>query len=340
MRKYERGKLMNIQKKSEIRLKRIARNFKLKKELVELADKQPNRLRSIIPADGIGDTIDPGRIKELLEKPELFNPQGIEEALIELIGRPVLEIQNNNIDINEPELDYWKDTLSPLKDSLSQTIQSVGRIELQGHPSLNWAGTGWLIEEDIIVTNRHVANLFAYKKGANFIFKQDFFGDSYEVNIDFIEEVRAIKKAEFIISDVLHIEPESGHDMAFLRIKWQDHNLARPPLILAEDVQPDQTVAVIGYPARDSRTNIPEEQLRIFGNLFNVKRLAPGEIDAVDIERGLLLHDCATLGGNSGSPVVDLETQKVLGLHFAGRELQSNFAVTANILKNRQSLFE
>ena len=33
------------------------------------------------------------------------------------------------------------------------------------------------------------------------------------------------------------------------------------------------------------------------------------------------------LGGNSGSCVIDLQTRKVIGLHFGGRYQESNFAV-------------
>ena len=38
-------------------------------------------------------------------------------------------------------------------------------------------------------------------------------------------------------------------------------------------------------------------------------------------------HDCSTLGGNSGSVVLSLETGEAVGLHFAGRFLEANFAV-------------
>src|SRR5262249_39722401 len=44
---------------------------------------------------------------------------------------------------------------------------------------------------------------------------------------------------------------------------------------------------------------------------------------------GLVLHDCSTLGGNSGSPIVRLETGEVVGLHFSGLFLQENRGVPA-----------
>ena len=42
-----------------------------------------------------------------------------------------------------------------------------------------------------------------------------------------------------------------------------------------------------------------------------------------------LTHDASTLGGNSGSAVVDLSTGRIIGLHFAGIYLDANFAVPA-----------
>ena len=42
----------------------------------------------------------------------------------------------------------------------------------------------------------------------------------------------------------------------------------------------------------------------------------------------LFQHDCSTLGGNSGSCVVDLDSEQVIGLHFQGTYLDANWAVT------------
>jgi V8-like Glu-specific endopeptidase len=43
--------------------------------------------------------------------------------------------------------------------------------------------------------------------------------------------------------------------------------------------------------------------------------------------RDVLFHDASTLGGNSGSCVVDLDTGQVLGLHFGGQYMHYNVAV-------------
>ena len=40
-----------------------------------------------------------------------------------------------------------------------------------------------------------------------------------------------------------------------------------------------------------------------------------------------MAHDSSTLGGNSGSAIIDVETGHVIGLHFAGEYLKANYAV-------------
>ncbi|WP_315816255.1 hypothetical protein [Paraflavitalea speifideaquila] len=64
-----------------------------------------------------------------------------------------------------------------------------------------------------------------------------------------------------------------------------------------------------------------------------VKRLAPGKITNVTPTR--IFHNCSTLGGCSGSAVIDLNTGNAVGLHFAGRFLQSNYAVPTALLAQK-----
>jgi endonuclease G len=71
----------------------------------------------------------------------------------------------------------------------------------------------------------------------------------------------------------------------------------------------------------------------IFGNVYDKKRLAPGQLTGSDSTA--LRHDCSTLGGNSGSVVLSLRTGEAVGLHFAGRFLVSNFAVPSTVVADR-----
>ena len=46
-------------------------------------------------------------------------------------------------------------------------------------------------------------------------------------------------------------------------------------------------------------------------------------------------HDCSTLGGNSGSPIINTNTGSVVGLHFSGRYESANFAVRGSVITSR-----
>ena len=54
---------------------------------------------------------------------------------------------------------------------------------------------------------------------------------------------------------------------------------------------------------------------------------APGEV-ANDPREWILTHDASTLGGNSGSALIDFDAdgRTALGLHFAGRHERQNWA--------------
>ena len=72
----------------------------------------------------------------------------------------------------------------------------------------------------------------------------------------------------------------------------------------------------------------------IFQDVYNVKRFAPGEVVSPGLVHWYLTHDASTLGGNSGSAVLDLATQQVVGLHFGGSFRKTNYAVKASVIKD------
>jgi V8-like Glu-specific endopeptidase len=52
-----------------------------------------------------------------------------------------------------------------------------------------------------------------------------------------------------------------------------------------------------------------------------------GLIKSYENDVNALLHDCSTLGGSSGSAVIDINLNSVVGLHFIGTSHVSNYAV-------------
>ncbi|MEF9886527.1 trypsin-like serine peptidase [Streptomyces sp. P9-A4] len=251
------------------------------------------------------------------------------EAIVLLEGRPAILVQRQDF---APQRDEWA-ILDGHRPAIRESLARVGRVEVTGHPSLDWIGTAFLVGPRTVMTNRHVAAEFSRfeengGKGGRWNFA---YGMS--ARVDPAEELpvdgaAAGASAAYEITEIIGIHPDV--DMALLRVEPSTDGGLPTPLAVAADAPasvPGRPVYVIGYPAWDGRRNEPESMRRIFMDVYNVKRLQPGT--ATDFTPGGLVmkHDCSTLGGNSGSPVFDLTDHRVLGLHFGGRYRTGNFAV-------------
>lgn len=243
--------------------------------------------------------------------------------------RPALIVRNNTFE--QPEAANWRALLNAHRPKIDACIRSVGRLELRGHPTFPYVGTAWMIAEDIAVTNRHVASIFASKKGKAFPIAKGP-GGPIRPLIDFREEHRVTTSAEVEIEKVLFIaDPgDANPDVAFVKVR-KNGRLPDPIPLLDGKGRKGQSVAVIGYPANDPR-NPAATVADIFGRVFEVKRLSPGLLTG-NSRAFLLSHDASTLGGNSGSVVVEIESGRAIGLHFAGRFRENNFAVNSDELK-------
>lgn len=319
-------------------------NDRLRKLLAGIEARDPSLAKELQGKREAPETIEKARamgplasdMESIEESVDLGEPAAgdelITEAVILRTGRPVLTIFQNDVklEFNDAESEIWRQRLTDAKNIVAGVIPSVGRIEVLNHPRLDWAGTGWFIDKNIIVTNRHVAELFARNTANGFVFRQSLTGSNMGSAIDLLKEENNPNKWIFQVNKILHIEPEPGPDIAFMQVELAQGN--PPPALPLSDksIGIDSNVAVIGYPAKDSR--MPELDLmeRIFGRVYNFKRLAPGQITNVQADR--LFHDCSTLGGCSGGAVIDLSNGRVAGLHFAGRFMEANFAVPATIL--------
>lgn len=252
------------------------------------------------------------------------------EAIVQAFGRPALMIRNGQWE--EPKSQTWRERLKGKEKRFrKKVIPGVGRVELLRHPDFQWVGTAWVIDEGLLMTNRHVASLFAERRGGTFPFRRGL-GGAIEARVDFLEEFRSPGQLEIEVEEVVFIAEEGSlqPDVALLRLSR--HGKLPAPIELADrNPEVDMMVAVLGYPAWDGRRNPGLDMPRIFGGVYEVKRFAPGFLTAADSRE--LDHDCTTLGGNSGSPVVDLETGRVVGLHFSGRFRVANSAVPVSVLK-------
>ena len=259
----------------------------------------------------------------------------VTEAVVRDFMRPVCFVRRGRLQL--PRSRTWRSRLLPVRARLEAAIPSVGRIEFTGHPSRRWGGTGWVVDDRVVVTNRHVAELFVERRGRRWQPKvEDLDGRPYEARLDFREEYRQaarLEPLEIAVESVFFVAPSQGPDLAFLRMATSTE--LPPPLpVLDGDLADDASIAVIGYPGKDPDA-VPsaEVERRIFRGIFDVKRVSPGQILISDPDRWYFTHDATTLGGSSGSAVVDLETGAVAGVHFRGLLETANYAVKCSALR-------
>lgn len=230
----------------------------------------------------------------------------------------------------------WEELGEPrIRQILEAAIPSVGRVELPPETGIAYAGTGFVVGDDLLMTNRHVAELFASGLGdRSLTFRPGF----TPASVDFGREIPTVGRETrppepLRVDEVVMIHP--WWDCALLRVDGLPPGRIPLGLFGSEPAEvAERDVAVIGYPQRDRR-NDRQLQDQLFRGVYGVKRLLPGrsmgfrDWPSFDHRVRAMTHDSSTLGGNSGSAVIDLETGRVLGLHFAGVYLDANFAVPA-----------
>ncbi|MEL7267796.1 MAG: hypothetical protein AAFP69_23715, partial [Planctomycetota bacterium] len=102
-------------------------------------------------------------VNDSLEKLDQFEPitelqQYQLEAIIMPQERPVTSIINDDYGLLPQQWSRLEN--DAIRDRTTALIPSIGRIEIPGHPNLPYAGTGFLVADDLLMTNRHVAALF------------------------------------------------------------------------------------------------------------------------------------------------------------------------------------
>ena len=240
-------------------------------------------------------------------------------------GRPAIPIVDNRISFEGAIVDAAADTIMQRLRTAAPKVEAciplVGRIDVDNYPgSLTYVGTGWLVAPNVVVTNRHVAEIIARHDNGKFKFRPGRFGEELRVKLDYRRELGGSVSESVRVNRVIWIERDtSGPDIAFLGIEQVTDGTKRQSIPLAtSDAAANSDVVVIGYPARAPADVIPNQEWmeKIYGGAYDVKRIAPGVVGPNS--RGWATHDCTTLGGNSGSCVVDMNTGNAVALHFAG----------------------
>ncbi len=251
------------------------------------------------------------------------------ECVLLVYARPAVGFSRGRLENVPP---FWN-ILEDQAEDVELCQRGVGRIELLQHPEYDWAGTGFLVTDTLLMTTRRIAELFAENRGGVWNFRPNI-----SAWMDYRSGYQGVSPAGYRVRAVRGVH--DAYDLAVLEVEPPQINGTAPtPLSLAAR-QPlnveGRPVYLLGYPVRDARRNEPERISRVFRDVYNVKRVQPGLLRGQFRfnEVQLLQHDCAPLGQNAGAPLIDLETQQVLGVQVTGRYLERGTAIPLYVLRD------
>ena len=257
---------------------------------------------------------------------------------MEQTDRPVVFACQGDVDKNtENLLDGWLggEDRGVRRENLRRTIPSVGLLVVSkksgssGHlgnappVSSEIRGTCFTVADGVVVTLQYASDL---KVGP--------VDPSLNLSVDFSTTACHDKPSRFIIKDVIYQSdrPDEMPGVTLLRMVKRPDMPYPPPLPL-ELTRPEKLLDrhhplfVVGQPFQDLRTP-PEVFNRVFPPPYGVKRISFGMVRGEDIDPlAQIRHDCSTAPGEAGAPLVSLVTGRVVGIHYGGSYLESNFAV-------------
>ncbi|MBZ0114224.1 MAG: serine protease [Thermoanaerobaculia bacterium] len=252
------------------------------------------------------------------EPPTIPTPAQFQALLILIqLARPVVptadgalgrlpKFARGNEGDNGPRNQAWK----TLSDKVSDHLYSIGRIDSAS--GRHW-GTGFLATDELVMTNRHVLDQMTFGSGRL---------EPGQAVVNFRQEWGQTDGGDRPVPVQAVAKIHDHFDLAMLRVPPQPHR--RHLVFSKEGPEPGDQVVVIGYPYPDAG-NSPAMMERVFKGRYGVKQASPGEVTGV--EEAEWFHDCSTLGGNSGSPVLDLSSAEVVGVHRSGGFMWRNEAI-------------
>ncbi len=267
------------------------------------------------------------------------------DLYILIVARPAIFVRDGGV---PEEPDNWeeiaRDNLDPA--IFGDIIAGVGRIETADGVR---GGTGFLVADRRVMTNNHVlCFLFGEPVLERWEREPDWFAEQCDAHHKLWQEDETARPRFDLIgefgstaSKVVRISSIRAHhlevDMSVVELDAHPDGGQILPLQGSEPKNfKGRHVYVVGYPVQVPR-RVPTLVLqRIFGpapDSLGTKRFSPGLV--MDwMNPSNFYHDASTLGGSSGSAVVDFDLGRVVGLHYAGLYEVSNQAVA--LFKLRQ----
>jgi hypothetical protein len=210
---------------------------------------------------------------------------------------PALEIRNG--EFARPPV-AWS-MLKDFRDRIRRESAAVGAIRIQSLGSSSYR-TAFLVAPDLILAVNHAV-------------KEPLGRDA---TFSFARSDRADDPAVAPIPASL-VAVDDDKRLALLRLASPPPDATPLPLAPIDAApKPDQRVYLIGYPFLHTDLD-PALVEHVFGENLGTKRLQPGYIVSAPADKYSFDYDAFTLGGSAGSPVIDLDTGFVLGLHWGGK---------------------
>lgn len=273
------------------------------------------------------------------------------EALVKMTGRPAIKLDDQPININDPNLQEWVGVMAMLQDALPTASQSVGRIDAEGIHQ----GTGFVVGPGIVLTNRHVVEGFAAplpsaRKPDRWLLERDA-TINFSPNADDPDRQYRIQDVLFTGPDPISGDPLINHDeldMALLAVETTNTSDRRLPVALNINTIRvkaglNKKCFLLGYPAAPGsfpkdenglyRADVVQRIRQLFGMDYGICYLSPGlvvtPVDSFELGNRPISfsHDATSLGGSSGSCLLSCDNAlDVMGLHYGGDWLKENFA--------------
>lgn len=252
------------------------------------------------------------------------------EAIVRTDGtRPSFLVRDDGVDLDSSPIGDWGNRLQLSENALRQAVTCIGRIDVPG-TTVGYMGTGFLVQENLLITNRHVLQVSAnqaadgswkFKEGAAIDFGHELNGVE-TVNRRTLSNVLFAGSKEILFNKIDH----QKLDLALIELA--PSNSFRPPrdylsLLARPDFQTDAQIFTIGYPGSPPFGQYTPTLLeQLFQKTFGYKRLAPGQImqSQQNVSSWTVTHDATTLGGCSGSAILVAGREGVAAaLHYGGR---------------------
>ena len=265
-------------------------------------------------------------------KPELTEPEvRALHAFVHLLARPALRVMKGSV---VPAPQPWAE-LDAARSVIGSRLRGVGRLDTHERSP---AGTAWFVGKDRLITNNHVVAVLCgielqqgWRAKLDAVlpsFNERWAGEADERPCWDPGDAPSASDEKGPMGRVEHVSfTHPDLDLALLDVVGVPSSEDRVLSIAA--TAPKENVYLAGYPAvaASSWKLHPALVSTVFGGTdpHVHKRVSPGRL--LETEGHITDHDATTLGGSSGSPVIDLATQKVVGLHFRGMYGTENHAV-------------